>query len=327
MFNLPLRVGLIGCGGIAPTHLRAYQRSGMAQVVAVADVDARRAAALAEQADATAYENYLDMLEKERLDAVSVLTPPAWHRAITEVALAAGVHVLCEKPLATTAVDARAMAEAAQRSGRLLVAQCHRFHEPVRRARDLIQAGDLGELLTYRNRFSYLRGTPDEITRGRGGVLLDNGSHASYIFRFLLGEVESAFGWARAEQLSRIEDLCVCTLILESAATAGVIELDGAAKPCPNVIEVFGDKGAIVIDYDTGKSRFHPASGEPVSLDDPTLPSGHRFDREVAHFLHCILGDEEPTIGAEEGVTDLLVLEACYQSMTTGRKVHLEQSR
>lgn len=324
MSNPTLRVGLIGCGGIAPTHLSAYHQSGMAQVVAVADVDANRAAALAQKADATAHENYLEMLEKEQLDAVSVLTPPVLHREMTEAALSAGVHVFCEKPLATTSSDARAMAEAAKRIGRLLlVAQCHRFHEPIRRAREIIQSGELGELATYRNRFSYGSGTPNEVTRSRGGVLLDNGSHSSYIFRFLLGAVKSAFGWARAEQLNRIEDICVCTLILESGAAAGVVELDGAAKPCPNVIEVFGDKGAIVIDYNTGKSQFQPAGGASVSLDEPNLPGGHRFDREVSHFLRCISGEEEPTIGAEEGVTDLLVLEACYESMTTGRKVYL----
>jgi len=89
------------------------------------------------------------------------------------------------------------------------------------------------------------------------------------------------------------------------------------------VIEIFGDKGAMVIDYNTGKSQFQPAGGAPVSLDDPNLPSGHRFDREINHFLRCLRGEEEPEIGAEEGVTDLLVLEACYESMTTGRKIPL----
>lgn len=113
-----MRVGLIGCGGIAPAHLASYRQDGRAAVVAVADVDEARAQALAGQAGAAAYTDYREMLEKERLDAVSLLTPPASHRPICEAALALGAHVFAEKPLAATAADAQAMADAARRAGR-----------------------------------------------------------------------------------------------------------------------------------------------------------------------------------------------------------------
>ena len=194
----------------------------------------------------------------------------------------------------------------------------------MRRAKELIEGGALGTLMNYRNRFGYLSGTPDERTRGRGGILLDNGSHSSYLFRFLVGEVKSAFGWAPASQLEKIEDLCVCTLLLESTAgPAGVIELDGGSKPCPNLIEVFGEKGMVTIDYGGGQSRFQPASGDPVVLDDPALPGSHRFDREINHFVACVLGEEKPVIPAESGVADVRVLHAAYEAMRTGRAVTL----
>ncbi len=317
-----VRVGLIGCGGIAPAHLDAYQLNEKARVVGVMDVDESRAAALAKSAGATPYTDYLQMIEKERLDAVSLLTPPSSHREIAEHVLAAGVHLFAEKPLAWTAAEGQAMAEAARRAGKLLmVAQCHRFHEPVRRAKALIENGDLGALSTYRNRFGYLRGTPDALTRGRGGVLLDNGSHSSYLFRYLMGPVARVFAWAPAAQRSRIDDLCVCTLLLETAAgTAGVVELDGAMKTGPNAIEIHGDKGSAIINYG-GTCEFRPAGGAPVSLEDPSLPGGHRFEREINHFIACVLGEEEPEIGAEEGVADLRVLEAAFESIRSGRAV------
>jgi UDP-N-acetylglucosamine 3-dehydrogenase len=103
MSNTALRVGLIGCGGIAPVHLDSYRQDGRVRVVAVADVEEQRAAALAAQSGAAPYTDYRQMIDEQRLDAVSVLTPPAFHREIAEAALAAGVHVLAEKPLATTA--------------------------------------------------------------------------------------------------------------------------------------------------------------------------------------------------------------------------------
>ena len=266
-----LRIGLIGCGGIAPAHLTAYQQNERTEVVAVADVRQEAAETLAGKAGSAAFTDYARMLESEGLDGVSILTPPAFHRPIAEKALAAGVHVLCEKPMATTSDDGRAMAEAAQAAGRLLlVAQCHRFHEPVRRARARIQAGDLGEVSTYRNRFGYLLGTPDEATRGRGGVLLDNGSHSSYLFRYLVGPARTVSGWGPADQLARIEDLCVCSLQLEAeGGVGGIIELDGAARPCPNAIDVFGTVGSVTVDYSVGPSLFRPAEGEAVPLDDP----------------------------------------------------------
>ena len=74
------------------------------------------------------------------------------------------------------------------------------------------------------------------------------------------------------------------------------------------------------IDY-AGPSRFVPASGDAVELDDPDLPGNHRFDREIAHFVNCILGEETPEIPAEEGVADLRVLEAAFQSIRSGRAV------
>jgi predicted dehydrogenase len=318
-----LRIGLIGCGGIAPVHLQSYQANERTEVVAVADLNQAAASALAEKAGATAYADYQQMLANEQLDAVGLLTPPANHRAIAEEALVAGLHILSEKPLATTAADAQAMADAAKSAGKLLlVAQCHRFHEPVRRAKAHLAAGDLGEISTYRNRFGYLTGKPDDRTRGRGGILLDNGSHSSYLFRYLVGEVASAFGWAPADQLAQIQDLCVCTMLLQAGnGVGGVIELDGAARPCPNAIEVFGTKGSATIDYGGGPSLFRPAQGEPVPLDDPALPGNHRFQREIDHFVRCVLDGEKPEIGAEEGVADLRVLEAAYEGMTTGETV------
>ncbi len=323
MARIPLRVGLIGCGGIAGTHLDCYSRNPRTQVVAVADVMLEKAQALAQKAKAKPYQDYRQMLKTEDLDVVGLLTPPDSHRAIAEDCLMAGLHVFTEKPIAWKLTDARAMAEAAQKSGRLLmVAQCHRYHEPVRRAKELIQNGELGTISTYRNRFGYRQGTPDAWTRSRGGIWLDNGSHSCYLFRFLVGPVKTAYGWGPAEQVPQVEDLCRCLVALEAEnGAAGVIELDGAAKPCPSVIEVFGEKGAVFIDYG-GKSRFVVAGKPPVELDAP-LPGGHRFDREIEHFVKCVLGEEQPQIGAEEGVKDMEVLWAAYESMKTGRVVRL----
>lgn len=320
MSNGCVRIGLIGCGGIAATHLSTYQKNPRANVVAVCDVDQAKADATAANADANAYTDFKRMLEAEQLDGVSLLTPPAYHEDIAIDTLRAGVHVFCEKPLSNSLASGRRMAAAAAETDKLLlVAQCHRFHEPVRRTHELIAEGKLGQISTFRNRFGYRDGAPNDRTRVRGGIWLDNGGHSVYLFRFLVGEVRSIVGWCPQAERQKIEDLCNCAMLLESVDGAGgVIELNGLAGKCLNVIEVYGTDGTAVVNYG-GPSQFLPASGDPVPLDDPSLPGSHRFDREIEQFIRCVLGEEEPTIGAEEGVKDLAILEAGFRSIQTGR--------
>jgi len=320
-----VRVGIVGCGGIAGSHVAGYQACERAEIVAAMDVNPERAKALAARAGARAYTDLNEMLDREAPDAVSLLTPPKFHHEAALPVLERGVHVLSEKPLAFTAAEAEEMVEAAaSHNALLLVAVCHRFHEPVVRARKLIADGALGALTTYRNRFGYRKGTPDDETRLRGGILLDNGAHSADLFRFLVGEVSRAMAWAPASERGAIEDLCNVTAVWESGdGVAGVVELNGAAGRCPSVIEIYGTEGTAVIEYG-GRSQFVPAGkGDAVPLDGEGLPGNHRFLREVRHFVQCVLGEEEPLIGGEEGLRGMRILEATYEAVCEGKTIPL----
>ncbi len=321
-----VRIGFIGCGGIANAHLAAYQANADACVAAVCDVDAAKAEALAAKAGANAYTDFREMLARESLDGVSLLTPPKFHADLAVETLQAGVSVFSEKPLADSVAAARRMTEAAERAGKLLlVAVCHRFHEPVVRTKRLIEEGRLGRLTMFRNRFGYRIGVPCDTTRLRGGILLDNGAHSVDLFRYLVGEPESVCGWAGRGEREQIIDLCNCAVLLESVdGVGGVIELNGLAGKSLNVVEVYGTEGTCVIDYGGGPSRFLPASGEPEGLDDPSLPPAHRFQREIDHFVNCLLGREEPLIAGQEGVKGLAVLEAAFKAMQSGQRQLVE---
>ncbi|MGC8863679.1 MAG: Gfo/Idh/MocA family protein, partial [Armatimonadota bacterium] len=147
-----MRIGIIGCGGIASEHVRGYRECDDVEIAAGADLDIQRAINLV--GEGHAYPSYEDLLTKEKLDAVSVCTPPKFHKEAVCAALEAGVAVLCEKPLALNAGEARQMVECAERTGKLLVtAFCHRFHEPVLRAREIIRSGKIGSVIMFRNRF------------------------------------------------------------------------------------------------------------------------------------------------------------------------------
>jgi len=318
-----LRVGIVGCGGIARAHVKAYKDTGQVELAAVCDISAEAAGKLADATGAKPYTDLDEMLDKERLDAVSLLTPPAVRWGPAGKIMDRGVHIFCEKPLAQTAAEARKMAEGAREKGvQLLVAQCHKFHEPVRRTRELIEDGTLGTIRTFRNRFGYGQKS-DELVRGRGGILLDNGAHSSYLLRFLLGEPVRVF--ARGDRSDDITILRDCICIFETAENGiGVIELNGTVPKSKGIIEVYGTGGAAYIDY-AGPSVFLPATeNKEVPLTDPSLPPDHRFLREISHFLACVRGEEEPMIGADEGVRDVVILEACFESIRTNECVEIK---
>ena len=152
-----LNIGIIGCGKIAQVrHLPEYATNPGAKIVALFDLNMQRAQALAAQYGATAYPTYEAMLQSPDVDAVSVCTANDAHAEITCAALAAGKHVLCEKPMATTLADCERMVEAAHRYGKILmIGQNQRLAGAHAKAHALIQSGAIGKPLTFRTGFRH----------------------------------------------------------------------------------------------------------------------------------------------------------------------------
>ncbi len=131
-----LRVGLIGLGGVAEAHLEGYKQVESIEVVAGAEIQAERLAKMSKKWQLKAYADYRELLAQERLDIACVLTPARFHREVTEKVAEAGVHVLCEKPLAVTLDDGRAMIAACEKKGvRLCYGATWRFLPACRKAR------------------------------------------------------------------------------------------------------------------------------------------------------------------------------------------------
>jgi myo-inositol 2-dehydrogenase / D-chiro-inositol 1-dehydrogenase len=184
----PLRIGVIGAGRRGVAHARAAIGLG-ASLVAVADTDALRAGRLAE-GSARTYADAAEMLARERLDVVYVTSPPYLHREHTCAALAAGSHVLLEKPIALTMEEAREIGAAAAQTGRWVhVCQQHRYSLAADAARDRLA----GRRVALVHAWLY-RQTPDIPgnwdRRWGGGHVVEWGIHYLDLCRYLLGEVE-----------------------------------------------------------------------------------------------------------------------------------------
>lgn len=183
-----VKVAIIGCGGIANgKHLPSLSKLQTVELVAFCDVRIERAEKAAREygaENAKVYGDYRELLQDESIEVVHVLTPNDSHAEISVAALDAGKHVMCEKPMAKTAEEARLMLEAAKRSGKkLTIGYNNRFRPDSQHLHNICQRGDLGEIYYAKAHAIRRRAVPtwgvflDEEKQG-GGPLIDIGTHA-----------------------------------------------------------------------------------------------------------------------------------------------------
>lgn len=189
---------MIGASGIARTHAKNLNALDGVEITAVADVSAERAEALAADCGAKASTNHLDLLDE--VDAVYVCSPPTAHREHVTAAVAAGGHVFCEKPLATTLEDGSAIAEAVSSGGvHVMLGFNNRFRAPFRRLRELLRSGELGDMIsawiTRVESSTPALGSNWRTTPGLAcGVTIESASHDIDFIRWAFGEVIAVAG-------------------------------------------------------------------------------------------------------------------------------------
>jgi predicted dehydrogenase len=198
-----VRFALIGCGDIGILRAKALTQAAGCRLVAAVDSDAAKAKNVASLAPGSiALTDWREAVNRSDVDAVIVSTPPSLHEEMTVTALEAGKHVLCEKPLARTPAECRAMVAAAERTGkRLATGFNYRFYPSFRKARELLDSGVIGELDHIRSYGGYSATSHnqpwvhDAATVG-GGALRDIGIHLIDLTRDFLGDVVSVQGKA-----------------------------------------------------------------------------------------------------------------------------------
>ena len=331
----PLRIGIVGCGGIARAHLQAYQAVGDVDIVSVFDVNSQAAESFAADANARAAASIQAMVQDDNLDAVSVCTPPGVHVENCQPFVRARIPVLCEKPFAADARQAaRLVALVRQHRSLFMVAFCHRFHPAIIELKKLIATGDLGKPLLFRNIFSSAvpikgnhRANP---ALSGGGCLIDNGSHSIDLFRYLVGEPTSVHAFiGNVAQKLPIEDINVLTVEMKGKAL-GEITSSYSIAIGANWVEWHGTKGTAVINYWNDGYNNTPlpdlayrVAGDTAwrSVDCSAHPD--RFAGEIAHFLNCVRNRKKPLITVDDGMASIRVVQAAYKSAKSGRRVAL----
>lgn len=328
----PVRYAVVGLGNIAqlavlPAFARATDNS---KLVALISSDPVKLGALAEKyaVDHTGpYERFESVLEASEADAVYIALPNTMHRSMTERASLVGVHVLCEKPMATRVEDCEAMIAATRAAGvKLMVAYRLPFEQANRIAMARLQRGELGELRVFSSVFSQLVREGDVRARAQmgGGAMFDMGIYCVHAARHVFGQepVEVVAFRDPDLRIQGVDEVASALLVFPGGRVAQITATQSAA----NVAEcrVVGTKGDLRLD-----PAFECVSPlrELMAADDSGDPpkNGRRdpFATELLHFSSCILGGAELSPSAEEALCDVRVLEAIEKAARTGQRVEL----
>lgn len=327
----------LGILSTAHNHSDAYAEAlkalEIADLVAVADEDEERGRKFAEQHDIE-YGSRAEILEQ--IDAGIVTAANANHLEWTEAAAKAGVHVLCEKPLATTEDNARAMVRVCESSGVILgVAMPVRFSEPARLAKTAVENGEIGELQAIIGTNILMQKTGgDWMTdpeRSGGGAIMDHTVHIIDLARWITGqEVANVY----AESGTRFTNIPVEDIVVLSMAMQDGTPLthDGSWRQPKSwdfwgdvTMRLIGTKGVLEIDC------FDQTLTQTTDIgQDPGIDSvywGTDMNKELLRdFVTAVSAGEQPEISGQEGVREVQIVEAVYESVESNNLVSIEHN-
>lgn len=332
-----VKIGVIGCGSIAQhRHLPEYKMNEQVELVAVCDINIERANSVAQQYGVKAYTNYEELLASGTVEAVSVCTPNYLHAPISVAALNSGVHVLCEKPMATSEEEAKAMIEAAKTNGKkLMIGHNQRFVASHQKARELIEKGEIGKIYSFRTAFGH--GGPEGWSvDGKDswffkkdeafiGAMGDLGVHKTDMLRYILNEeiVEvGAFVESNAKDFANVDDNAVCVLKTESGIIGTLAASWAYNGKEDNSTIVYGEKGILRLEDDPTYSLVAQyATGEVVNYELGKIQSNDEGGQSNSHvieqFVDAVAEDKESPVPGEEGLKSLAVILAALKSSQT----------
>lgn len=358
-----VRIGIIGCGGIANgKHLPALAKIKNVEMVAFCDIIEERAVKAAEEygvEGAKVYTDYKELLKDESIEVVHVLTPNRSHSFITVDSLEAGKHVMCEKPMAKTYEEAKKMLEASKRTGKkLTIGYQSRWRGDSLYLNKMCRDGELGDIYFAKAIALRRRAVPtwgvflNEYEQG-GGPLIDIGTHAldltlwmmdNYKPKMVVGttyaklrdqkNTGNAWGDWDTDKFT-VEDAAFGFITMENGATI-ILESSWAlniADPREAITLLCGDKaGADMLDG----LRINGVKHGRQYMEVPNFDAGgvaffdgdggdDPAELEARAWINAVVTDTEPPTKAEQALVVTQILEAIYESAKTGEPVWLNK--
>ena len=345
-----LKIGIIGCGKITEVrHAPEYAENPNCQLVAFFDVVPERAKALAEQYGGTAYDSIEALLASD-VDAVSVCVANAYHAQASIQALKAGKHVLCEKPMATTPEDCEAMVAAAKAAGKfLMIGQNQRLAKAHVKAREIIESGEMGKVITFETHFAHPG--PEGWTGVRDswffdkkvasfGVMADLGVHKTDLIHYLTGKkivrtsavlatLNKTFSDGRS---ITVDDNAYAIYTMEDGVV-GTMHVSWTNYGNENNSTKMYMEGGVLRMYDDPKYSLivEKRDGEVIPYELDLLTSnkeqttgGRTSTGVIDAFVESIITNTPPAISGESAMHAMKVVFANEQSAQLGKAVDVQ---
>ena len=312
-------VAVIGVGFWGRNHARVYSELPKAELVAVCDIDVKKAKEVAKKFGVKAYKDSRKLLKREDIDAVSICTWTTTHAKETTRAIKYGKHVLVEKPIASNVKEAKRLVKLAEEEKRIMMTGfIERFNPGVERVIRRLRANSIGELVSATSR--RVSQWPERI--GDVGVVKDYAIHDIDLMRYIFNEDPKAV-FAKAGRLkhTRFEDYAQIMLTFSQGKTA-FIETNWLTPYRLRKLILTGNKGIMTLDYltqeitiETEKETFIPR----FKWEEP-------LKRELNHFVECIAKNKKPSVDGLDGLKALIICEAVLKSAVKGKSINLEKT-
>jgi len=317
-----LRIGLIGAGSMALVHYDQLMATRRVAIAALADPSKKAIAQFHKERPDTEstpdYTDYREMVKQEKLDAVAVVSPHAFHYEQTSHCLGKSLHVLCEKPLTASVREAKLLIRKAKTKERVLLVGYQRHYQPIfRYMRERIASGAIGPI-------QYVQATQAQewlrLTKGTwrqrkesaiAGQLFDSGNHLIDIVLWVTG-LKAKTVFAAVDHLKTEVDINSTLAITFQNGALGNLAIIGNAPSWHEDITIVGAKGAFYLRHGQGLVHLD-AQGKPVPLKLPDY-----LETPDSNFVNCIFGKDEPQASAESGLRAIEVTEAAWKSTETG---------
>ena len=346
-----IKIGILGCGKIAQVrHIPEYAANPDCQLVGFYNPTKSRAEDMAAKYGGMAYDTAEELLANPEIDAVSVCAANYAHAALSIQALKAGKHVLCEKPMATTLADCEAMVECAKKNGKfLMIGHNQRLAKAHMEAKRLIDAGMIGDIITFRTSFGH--GGPEtwaikpgkdtwffDKSKAAMGVMADLGVHKTDLIQYLTGQrvVRTTARLVTLDkrgedgELIGVDDNAVCIYEMSGGAFGTMTASWTYYGAEDNSTVLYGTKGimriyddpahSIVVKLADGQEQVYDV--EQIQTNDNQTKSG-----VIDLWVDCLKNNRAPEISGESALCAMRAVFASIASSQTGKAVEIEANK